>query len=142
TTPLLNGRSYPRLAFGRPYVAYDLPAGGKRLLQKADGYDATIVSGIVTYRDGAATGHLPGRLVKGQRGAKLMAAEEGGSGGWKATSFPRAFAPGRSYSGAASLPARSYASSINRAARTHSCTLIGGGAPRCQWSSASRTAMK
>jgi N-acyl-D-aspartate/D-glutamate deacylase len=71
----LNVIDYDRLAFGRPYVAYDLPAGGKRLLQKADGYDATIVSGIATYRDGAATGALPGRLVKGQRPGQLLAAE-------------------------------------------------------------------
>ena len=56
-------------------MAYDLPAGGKRLLQKADGYEATIVSGVVTYRDGAATGALPGRLVKGQRESQLLAAE-------------------------------------------------------------------
>jgi N-acyl-D-aspartate/D-glutamate deacylase len=71
----LNVIDYDRLAFGRPYVSYDLPAGGKRLLQKADGYVATIVSGVVTYRDGAATGLLPGRLVKGQREATLLAAE-------------------------------------------------------------------
>jgi hypothetical protein len=50
---------------------------------------------------------------------------------------------GENYSGISkSLPARSYAWSINRTARAQSCTLIGGGAPRCQWSSASRTAMK
>jgi N-acyl-D-aspartate/D-glutamate deacylase len=71
----LNVIDYDRLGFGRPYVAYDLPAGGKRLLQKAAGYDATIVSGIATYRDGAATGRLPGRLVKGQRTDQLLAAE-------------------------------------------------------------------
>ena len=41
-------------------------------MQKADGYDATIVSGIATYRDGAATGRLPGRLVKGQRAGQLL----------------------------------------------------------------------
>ena len=50
-------------------------AGGKRLLQKAEGYDATIVSGVVTFRDGAATGALPGRMVKGQRPAIAEAAE-------------------------------------------------------------------
>jgi hypothetical protein len=50
---------------------------------------------------------------------------------------------GENYSGISrSLPARSYASSISRTARAQSCTLIGGGAPRRQWSSASRTAMK
>jgi N-acyl-D-aspartate/D-glutamate deacylase len=63
----LNVIDHDRIAFGRPYVTYDLPAGGKRLLQKADGYDATIVSGTVTYRNGEPTGALPGRMVKGQR---------------------------------------------------------------------------
>jgi N-acyl-D-aspartate/D-glutamate deacylase len=71
----LNVIDYDRLAFGRPYVAYDLPAGGKRLLQKATGYEATIVSGVVTYRNAAATGALPGRVVRGQREARLVAAE-------------------------------------------------------------------
>ena len=71
----LNVIDYDRLSCGRPYVAYDLPAGGKRLLQKANGYAATIVSGVVTYRDGAATGGLPGRVVRGQREARLPAAE-------------------------------------------------------------------
>ena len=71
----LNVIDYEKLAFGRPYVAYDLPAGGKRLLQKANGYAATIVSGVVTYRNGTATGVLPGRVVRGQRQALLLAAE-------------------------------------------------------------------
>jgi N-acyl-D-aspartate/D-glutamate deacylase len=71
----LNVIDYDRLAFGRPYVAYDLPAGGKRLLQKAHGYQATIVSGVVTYREGEATGALPGKVVRGQRAARLLAAE-------------------------------------------------------------------
>jgi N-acyl-D-aspartate/D-glutamate deacylase len=42
----------------------DLPGGGARLEQKADGYLATIVSGQVTYRDGVATDALPGRLIR------------------------------------------------------------------------------
>jgi N-acyl-D-aspartate/D-glutamate deacylase len=71
----LNVIDYDRLAFGRPYVSYDLPAGGKRLLQKADGYEATVVSGVVTYRNGSATGALPGRLVKGQPETQVLAAE-------------------------------------------------------------------
>lgn len=53
----------------RPQVKADLPAGGKRLSQKARGYVATIVSGIITYRNGEATGALPGRLVRGVRNA-------------------------------------------------------------------------
>lgn len=71
----LNVIDYDRLTFGRPYVTYDLPAGGKRLLQKADGYVATVVSGVVTYRDGTATGRLPGRIVRGQRPTFRQAAE-------------------------------------------------------------------
>ena len=63
----LNVIDYDRLDFGRPYVTFDLPAGGRRLLQKASGYTATIVSGTVTYRNGEATGALPGRVVQGQR---------------------------------------------------------------------------
>lgn len=50
-----------------PRMVADLPAGGRRLLQRARGYAATIVAGVVTYRDGEATGALPGRLVRGRR---------------------------------------------------------------------------
>lgn len=48
-------------------MAYDLPAGGRRLVQSAGGYAATIVSGTVTRRDGVDTGARPGRLVRGAR---------------------------------------------------------------------------
>ena len=48
----------------RAQVAYDLPTGGRRLIQRASGYVATIVAGEVTYRDGEPTGALPGRLVR------------------------------------------------------------------------------
>jgi N-acyl-D-aspartate/D-glutamate deacylase len=57
-------------------VAHDLPAGGRRLIQRAEGYTATIVAGEVTYRDGAPTGALPGRLLRGaQDQPSAMAAE-------------------------------------------------------------------
>jgi N-acyl-D-aspartate/D-glutamate deacylase len=59
------------LRLHNPSVVNDLPAGGRRLRQLADGYDATIVSGVVTYRGGTHSGALPGRLV---RGARQMAA--------------------------------------------------------------------
>ena len=55
-----------------PTIAYDLPAGGKRMQQGAEGISATIVSGVVTYRDGQHTGALPGRLVR--RTSELLAA--------------------------------------------------------------------
>ena len=56
-----------RLENQMPEVAYDLPAGAARFVQRARGYDATIVSGEVTFRDGEHTGALPGRLVRGAR---------------------------------------------------------------------------
>lgn len=55
------------LRLHHPEVAYDLPAGGRRLLQRADGYRATIVSGVIAQREGQPTGELPGRLVRGGR---------------------------------------------------------------------------
>lgn len=57
-----------------PEIAYDLPAGGRRLKQRADGFAATVVSGMVTYRDGVATTALPGRLVRGARPDPAIAA--------------------------------------------------------------------
>jgi N-acyl-D-amino-acid deacylase len=58
---------YDALRLGAPYVANDLPAGGRRLLQKASGYVATIKSGTVTFEHGEPSGALPGRLVRGAR---------------------------------------------------------------------------
>ncbi len=66
----LNVIAFDRLAVEAPAMAYDLPAGGKRLLQGATGYDATIVSGSVVYRDGQPTGALPGALVRGPQAAR------------------------------------------------------------------------
>lgn len=65
----LNVINMEQIGFGRPYVAHDLPAGGKRLLQNGTGYVATIVNGQITYRDGKATGALPGRVVRGPQSA-------------------------------------------------------------------------
>lgn len=60
----INVIDYDRLRLHRPSVIYDLPAGGKRLVQHAEGYAMTLVNGVVTYRDGEHTGALPGRLVR------------------------------------------------------------------------------
>ena len=57
-----------QMVLHRPQVKADLPAGGKRLAQKSQGYVATIVGGVVTYRNGEQTGALPGRLIRGARG--------------------------------------------------------------------------
>ena len=48
-----------------PEMVYDLPADGRRLIQKVDGYRFTICSGEVIYEDGKPTGALPGKLVRG-----------------------------------------------------------------------------
>jgi N-acyl-D-aspartate/D-glutamate deacylase len=47
-----------------PEMVFDLPAGGRRLIQRVDGYKATVVAGRVTYVDGEPTGERPGRLVR------------------------------------------------------------------------------
>ena len=65
----LNVIDYDRLRVRAPEVVYDLPAGGRRLIQRADGYEATIVSGVPVNREGRETGALPGRLIRGARPA-------------------------------------------------------------------------
>ena len=60
-----NVIDYDKLALHTPHMDNGLPAGGRRLMQRADGYVATIKSGMVTYRDGTPTGALPGRLIRG-----------------------------------------------------------------------------
>jgi N-acyl-D-aspartate/D-glutamate deacylase len=65
----INVIDYDRLHLHPPKVHYDLPVSGRRLLQQVDGYEATIVSGVVTQRNGVATGARPGRLVRGAQGS-------------------------------------------------------------------------
>ena len=72
----LNVIDYDNLRLRAPEVAYDLPAGGRRLIQRADGYVATLVAGQVTYRDGEPTGALPGRLLRGAQAAPAAMAAE------------------------------------------------------------------
>ncbi|MGH3719093.1 MAG: N-acyl-D-amino-acid deacylase family protein [Pseudonocardiaceae bacterium] len=61
------------LTLRSPEFVHDLPAGGGRLVQRADGYVATIVAGKVTFRDGEPTGERPGRLVRGTRSVPAAA---------------------------------------------------------------------
>ena len=63
----VNVIDYDALALETPEMIYDLPAGGRRLVQRSVGYVATIVAGEVTRRDGVDTGARPGRLVRGRR---------------------------------------------------------------------------
>ena len=60
----INVIDFERLRFLKPEVVYDLPAGGKRLVQRARGYRHTFVAGTETLRDDEHTGELPGRLLR------------------------------------------------------------------------------
>jgi N-acyl-D-aspartate/D-glutamate deacylase len=61
----INVIDFERLALRPPEVAYDLPTGGRRLLQRADGYRHTFVAGVEVLRDDELTGATPGRLIRG-----------------------------------------------------------------------------
>jgi N-acyl-D-aspartate/D-glutamate deacylase len=65
----VNVIDFDALRIHAPEMVYDLPAGGRRLVQQIDGYDYTIQSGQVTFRNGAPTGALPGRLIRGPQPA-------------------------------------------------------------------------
>jgi N-acyl-D-amino-acid deacylase len=60
----VNLIDYEGLRLRTPEIRYDLPMNGRRIVQKADGYKATFVSGVATYEDGVYTGATPGRLVR------------------------------------------------------------------------------
>jgi N-acyl-D-amino-acid deacylase len=72
----LNVIDFDAVKLGKPWLAFDLPAGGKRLLQKADGYDYTIKGGVVTFRKGEWTGATPGSLIRGPQRAEMLEAAE------------------------------------------------------------------
>ena len=60
----VNVIDFDRLSLGALELRHDLPAGGARLMQGADGYLATVIGGQVTRRNGEATGARPGRLAR------------------------------------------------------------------------------
>ena len=64
-----NVIDFDALQLHRPEMVFDLPGGARRLLQRADGYDAKIVGGEVVMERGEATGVLPGRLIRGPQAA-------------------------------------------------------------------------
>ena len=72
----LNIIDLDSIKLGKPWLAFDLPAGGKRLLQKAEGYVATIKSGVVTFTNGEWTGETPGGLIRGPQRAEMLEAAE------------------------------------------------------------------
>lgn len=72
----INVIDMAKVKLGKPWLAFDLPAGGKRLLQKAEGYDYTIKSGQVTFRNGEYLGVHPGVVLRGPQGVELAMAAE------------------------------------------------------------------
>lgn len=72
----LNVIDLDKLKLGKPWLAFDLPAGGKRLLQKAEGYVCTIKNGAVTFRNGEWTGATPGGLIRGPQRVEMLEAAE------------------------------------------------------------------
>jgi N-acyl-D-aspartate/D-glutamate deacylase len=68
----LNVIDFEAMRLYRPEAVNDLPAGGRRLVQRADGYRYTVKSGQVTFEDGDFTGALPGGLVRGGREAMIL----------------------------------------------------------------------
>jgi N-acyl-D-amino-acid deacylase len=68
----INIIDFDKLRLFRPEAVYDLPAGGRRLVQRAEGYRYTVKSGEVTFQDGEHTGALPGGLVRGGREAVIL----------------------------------------------------------------------
>jgi N-acyl-D-aspartate/D-glutamate deacylase len=60
----LNVIDWDRLHLHGPEMVFDLPAKGRRLIQRVDGYRATVVSGVVTFENGESTGAMPGKLVR------------------------------------------------------------------------------
>ena len=60
----INIIDFDNLSIHEPEIVNDLPAGGRRLVQKASGYSYTIVSGEVAFKDGEATGKLNGQLIR------------------------------------------------------------------------------
>ncbi len=69
----INIIDFAKLKLHAPKIVNDLPAGGRRLGQSAEGFVATIVSGVITYQNGVATGELPGKLIRGAQQAQRIA---------------------------------------------------------------------
>jgi N-acyl-D-aspartate/D-glutamate deacylase len=72
----INIIDYDKLQVQKPELVHDMPANGRRFVQRVDGYEATFVAGTQIFEQGAHTGALPGKLVRdGRIGEGLRAAE-------------------------------------------------------------------
>ena len=73
----VNVIDFDNLRLHAPEIVHDLPAGSKRLIQRADGYTASIVSGQIAFRNGVPTGALAGKLLRGAQGKPANAKVSG-----------------------------------------------------------------
>ena len=72
----INIIDFDALQLHRPEAVFDLPAGGRRLVQRADGYDMTIKAGEVIFKAGEHTGALPGKLVRRSDEAQRLSTDQ------------------------------------------------------------------
>jgi N-acyl-D-amino-acid deacylase len=71
----VNVIDFQRLQMRKPELVHDMPANGRRFIQRVEGYETTIVAGTPIFERGEHTGALPGRLVRAGRDAQAIAAE-------------------------------------------------------------------
>jgi N-acyl-D-aspartate/D-glutamate deacylase len=70
----VNLIDFERLRLHRPELVHDMPAEGRRFIQRVDGYEATLVAGMPIFEHGEHTGALPGRLVRAGRDGRALRA--------------------------------------------------------------------
>jgi len=66
----VNVIDFDKLRILAPEMVFDLPAQGRRMIQRAEGYRATIVNGAVTFENGESTGEMPGKLIRGPQASR------------------------------------------------------------------------
>ena len=71
----VNVIDFNRLQMRKPELVHDMPANGRRFIQRVEGYETTIVAGTPIFERGEHTGALPGKLVRAGREAQAIAAE-------------------------------------------------------------------
>jgi N-acyl-D-amino-acid deacylase len=72
----VNLIDFDRLRLHKPEIVHDMPANGRRFIQRVDGYEATFVAGTPIFERGEHTGALPGRLVRAGRDTPALQAAE------------------------------------------------------------------
>jgi N-acyl-D-amino-acid deacylase len=72
----VNLIDYERLQVKKPELVHDMPAGGRRFVQRVEGYEATLVAGTPIFEQGQHTGAMPGKLVRAGRATEVLHAAE------------------------------------------------------------------